>query len=127
MPEDWRTESVKIAYSHPCFELWRLLHYTNYTSTFGGVCGDADGRLRACPGFATTYGRQVRTVSEQQSKRLRDEQVLSADGQRYVAAQKVRTEDQCRSGRLIPRTGTRSPTSGVSWSKDYSSAATRLP
>lgn len=81
-------EGVKIAYSHPCFELWRLLHYTNYTSTFGGVCGDANSRLRACPGFATTYGRQVRTVSEQQSKHLRDEQVLSADGQRYVAAKK---------------------------------------
>ncbi|GGV81319.1 hypothetical protein GCM10015535_21010 [Streptomyces gelaticus] len=81
-------EGVKIAYSHPCFELWRLLHYTNYTSSFGGVCSDANSRLRSRPGFAATYGRQVRTVSEQQSKHMREEQVLSADGQRYASAKK---------------------------------------
>ncbi|MEU4889310.1 MULTISPECIES: RloB family protein [Streptomyces] len=37
-----RQSGVKVAYSHPCFELWRLLHYRNYTSTFGGVCGNAN-------------------------------------------------------------------------------------
>ncbi|MFI7285076.1 RloB family protein [Streptomyces anulatus] len=81
-------EGVRIAYSHPCFELWRLLHYVNYTSSFGGVCGDANSRLRSRPGFAATYGRQVRTVTEQQSKHMREEQVLSKDGQRYKDAKK---------------------------------------
>jgi hypothetical protein len=84
-------EGVRVAYSHPCFELWRLLHYTNYTSTFGGVCGDANSRLRSRDGFAATYGRGVRTVSEQQSKHMREEQVLSADSageSRYKAAKK---------------------------------------
>ncbi|MFH9477114.1 RloB family protein [Streptomyces anulatus] len=81
-------EGIRIAYSHPCFELWRLLHYTNYTSSFGGVCGDANSRLRSRPGFAATYGRQVRTVTEQQSKHMREEQVLSKDGQRYKDAKK---------------------------------------
>ncbi|MET8838997.1 RloB family protein [Streptomyces rubiginosohelvolus] len=81
-------EGIRIAYSHPCFELWRLLHYTNYTSSFGGVCGDANSRLRSRPGFAATYGRHVRTVSEQQSKHMREEQVLSKDGQRYKDAKK---------------------------------------
>ncbi|MFF7586585.1 RloB family protein [Kitasatospora purpeofusca] len=37
---------VRIAYSHPCFELWRLLHHQPFTSTFGGVCDDAAERLR---------------------------------------------------------------------------------
>lgn len=81
-------EGVRVAYSHPCFELWRLLHYTNYTSTFGGVCGDANSRLRSRDGFAATYGRGVRTVSEQQSKHMREEQVLSADGHRYEVAKR---------------------------------------
>jgi hypothetical protein len=81
-------EGVKVAYSHPCFELWRLLHYTNYTSSFGGVCGDASSRLRARPGFAATYGRNVRAVSEAQAKHVREEQVLSEDGSRYRDAKR---------------------------------------
>ncbi|MEU4265811.1 RloB family protein [Streptomyces sp. NPDC025273] len=81
-------EGVRIAYSHPCFELWRLLHYTNYTSSFGGVCDDANSRIRSRPGFAATYGRNVRTVSNQDSKHMREEQVLSKDLQRYKDAKK---------------------------------------
>ena len=77
---------VRVAYSHPCFELWRLLHYQNYTSTFGGVCGSANSRLRSQPGFAKTYGKNVRTVSEQQSKHVKPDQVLRGD--RYSTAKK---------------------------------------
>jgi hypothetical protein len=36
---------INVAFSHPCFELWRLLHYQEYSSTFGGVCGDATDRV----------------------------------------------------------------------------------
>ncbi|GAA1995308.1 RloB family protein [Nocardiopsis rhodophaea] len=36
---------VKVAFSHPCFELWRLLHHKNFTSTCGGVCDEAAKRL----------------------------------------------------------------------------------
>jgi hypothetical protein len=85
-------EGVHVAYSHPCFELWRLLHYTNYTSTFGGACGDANTRLRSRPGFTVTYGRGVRTVTEQQSKHVREGQVLTpgtdVDLSRYKTAKK---------------------------------------
>jgi hypothetical protein len=85
-------EGVRVAYSHPCFELWRLLHYTNYTASFGGVCGDANSRLRSRPGFAATYGRGVRTVTEQQSKHVRAGQVLTPaaddDLSRYKTAKK---------------------------------------
>ena len=37
---------IRIAFSHPCFEIWRLLHHQSFTSTCGGVCGDASDRLR---------------------------------------------------------------------------------
>jgi hypothetical protein len=67
---------VRVAYSHPCFELWRLLHYQNYTSTFGGVCGSANGLLRGQPGFAQTYGAKVQRVSEQQSKHMHPGQIV---------------------------------------------------
>ncbi|MEU3756191.1 RloB family protein [Streptomyces olivoreticuli] len=78
---------VKIAYSHPCFELWRLLHYQNYTSTFGGVCGDANSKLRQQPGFAQTYGKNVKNVSKDQSKHVKPDQILGAEGNnRYSAA-----------------------------------------
>lgn len=78
-------EDVHVAYSHPCFELWRLLHYQNYTSTFGGVCDNAGNRLRKQPGFTQTYGKGVRSVSAQQAKHVQEGQVL---GGRYTTAKK---------------------------------------
>ncbi|CAM5376028.1 MULTISPECIES: RloB family protein [Streptomyces] len=81
-------EDIWIAYSHPCFELWRLLHYTNYTSTFGGVCGDATTRLRSRDGFDATYGSGARPVSGQQAKHVRNDQVLSKNKRRYLDAKK---------------------------------------
>jgi hypothetical protein len=76
---------VRIAYSHPCFELWRLLHFQNYTSTFGGVCDDANDRLRKQPGFAQTYGASVQRVSRAESKHVKPGQL---DGG-YLRAKKL--------------------------------------
>ncbi|MBW8799273.1 MAG: RloB domain-containing protein [Streptomyces sp.] len=67
---DARREGLHVAYSHPCFELWRLLHYQNYTSDFGGVCDSAANRLKQQPGFAQTYGPTIRSVSEEQAKHV---------------------------------------------------------
>lgn len=36
---------VEVAYSHPCFEIWRVLHLKSVTGTFAGVCGLAEQRL----------------------------------------------------------------------------------
>ncbi|MCA6094304.1 RloB family protein [Streptomyces sp. SCA3-4] len=80
---------VYIAYSYPCFELWRLLHYQNYTSTFGRACHRANELLRGQPGFAQTYGRNLRTVSEERSKHVHADQILSKDSggrSRYLTA-----------------------------------------
>ncbi|AXK32957.1 RloB domain-containing protein [Streptomyces armeniacus] len=73
---DARAAGVHIAYSHPCFELWRLLHYQNYTSTFGGVCNSAADLLKGQPGFAKTYGPKVTKVSDQLAKSVRPDQVV---------------------------------------------------
>lgn len=40
-----REGDVRVAFSHPCFELWRLLHHKPVTGTFGGVCGQVTSRL----------------------------------------------------------------------------------
>ncbi|MFI0511890.1 RloB family protein [Streptomyces sp. WSLK1-5] len=40
-----REGGVEVAFSHPCFELWRLLHHKPVTGTFGGVCGLVVQRL----------------------------------------------------------------------------------
>ncbi|WP_030989482.1 RloB family protein [Streptomyces sp. NRRL S-1813] len=40
-----REGDVDVAFSHPCFEVWRLLHHKTVTGTFGGVCGQATARL----------------------------------------------------------------------------------
>ncbi|WP_327656273.1 RloB family protein [Streptomyces sp. NBC_00483] len=63
-------EGVHVAYSHPCFELWRLLHYQNYTSRLGGVCNSAANALRRQDGFPQTYGPSLRTVTDQQAKQV---------------------------------------------------------
>ncbi|EST29439.1 hypothetical protein N566_21995 [Streptomycetaceae bacterium MP113-05] len=36
---------VAVAFLHPCFEVWRLLHHKPVTGTFGGVCDQATTRL----------------------------------------------------------------------------------
>ncbi|MFD9907635.1 RloB family protein [Streptomyces sp. NPDC059063] len=40
-----REGNVRVAFSHPCFEIWRLLHHKSATGTFNGVCGEATRRL----------------------------------------------------------------------------------
>ncbi|MGW1257286.1 RloB family protein [Streptomyces sp. NPDC002513] len=40
-----REGDVKVAFSHPCFEVWRLLHHKPVTGTFGGACGQVTARL----------------------------------------------------------------------------------
>lgn len=40
-----REGNVRVAFSHPCFEVWRLLHHKSVTGTFGGNCDMAAARL----------------------------------------------------------------------------------
>ncbi|MCC3652197.1 RloB family protein [Streptomyces sp. S07_1.15] len=87
-----RQAGVRIGYSHPCFELWRLLHYQNYTSTFSGVCGSAAAKLRQRPGFAQTYSRSVRSVSEEQAKHVMPGQLVERYEKARGYAQQLNAE-----------------------------------
>ncbi|MFF0158839.1 RloB family protein [Streptomyces sp. NPDC005263] len=80
---------VRVAYSHPCFELWRLLHYQNYTSTFGGVCGGAASRLKQQAGFAGSYGTHTRAVSAEDAKRVKPGQLEGNYQKARQYAQKI--------------------------------------
>lgn len=82
-----KREKLHVAYSHPCFELWRLLHYQNYTGTCGGVCDNAANRLKQQPGFVQTYGPTLRSVSPEQAKRVMPGQLSGRykTAQRYAA------------------------------------------
>ncbi|MFF0061382.1 RloB family protein [Streptomyces sp. NPDC005279] len=84
---------VSIAYSHPCFELWRLLHYQDYTSRLGGVCDRAAALLKKQPGFAATYGGRGGSVSHGQEKHVKPEQFAAAarDQNRFEQAKRYAT------------------------------------
>ncbi|MFC0601445.1 RloB family protein [Streptomyces palmae] len=67
---------VKIAYSYPCFELWRLLHHRDYTSTFGRDCDNVTKRLP----FITAQ------TSKEEAKIVRPEQILKDPSDGYLKA-----------------------------------------
>ncbi|MFG2650009.1 RloB family protein [Streptomyces sp. NPDC048436] len=83
-----RRAKLHVAYSHPCFELWRLLHYKNSTSSFGGVCDTAADRLRQQPDFPQTYGPTIQSVSKEQAKRVMPKQLRGkyAKARQYAKA-----------------------------------------
>lgn len=91
---------VRIAYSHPCFELWRLFHYQNYTSTFGGVCDSVADRLKQQPGFVQTYGPNMLRVSPEAAKHVMPEQLRG----RYEKARKFAEQRNARHARRPDQT-----------------------
>ncbi|PJE94138.1 hypothetical protein CUT44_27965 [Streptomyces carminius] len=42
-----RRNDLPVAFSHPCFEVWRVLHHKPASGTFGGVCDAVTARLPA--------------------------------------------------------------------------------
>jgi hypothetical protein len=56
-------DGVRVAFSHPCFELWRLLHLKPVSGTFSGVCGHAARRLPS--EFSTIPGGIKYVIPEQ--------------------------------------------------------------
>ncbi|MEV8391256.1 MULTISPECIES: RloB family protein [unclassified Streptomyces] len=74
--KEMKEDGLRVAYSHPCFELWRLLHHKDYTSTFGGVCDDATGRLP----FVTAR------TSKEEAKVVLPEQILKGEADGFATA-----------------------------------------
>ncbi|MEV4455786.1 RloB family protein [Microbispora sp. NPDC049633] len=65
-----REGQVRVAFSHPCFEVWRLLHHKDVAGTFNQVCDLVTARLP----FKETVN----------IKKVRPEQILG----RYAEAKK---------------------------------------
>ncbi|MGV9601887.1 RloB family protein [Streptosporangium sandarakinum] len=59
---------VEIAFSNPCFEVWRLSHLKSVTGTFGGVCRQAEVRLP--PAFGQVLGGIKYVTPDQIEKRF---------------------------------------------------------
>lgn len=82
-----KKHGLPVAFSHPCFEVWRLLHHKAVSGTFGGVCGEAAKRL---PGeFRNAPGG---------GKAVLDEQILS----RYAEARKRALTMNAQHGDHLP-------------------------
>lgn len=78
-----REGDVRVAFSHPCFEVWRLLHHKPVTGTFGGVCDQATARLPFAKDAANVkivLPEQLPLGSYQQAKK-RALQMNSAHGE----------------------------------------------
>lgn len=72
---------VEVAFSNPCFEVWRLLHLKSASGTFGGVCGQAMQRLPQ--DFHQVPGGIKHVVSEQIRGRFEvaQDRALAMNGQ----------------------------------------------
>jgi hypothetical protein len=46
--DDARRAGVQVAFSHPCFELWLLLHHRDFGAPARGRCGPVAQELRKC-------------------------------------------------------------------------------
>ncbi|WP_344569847.1 RloB family protein [Streptomyces axinellae] len=95
-----KRENIGVAYSHPCFEFWRLLHYQNYTSTFATVCNSARDKLRGQDGFAKTYGPTFTRVDDNLVKHVRSGQLLGKYKQAKKYAKQINEQhhhpDPCK-------------------------------
>ncbi|WP_326821071.1 RloB family protein [Streptosporangium sp. NBC_01756] len=63
-----KQRGVEVAFSNPCFEVWRLLHLKSANGTFGGICGQVVQRLPQ--EFHQTPGGIKHVVPEQISGRF---------------------------------------------------------
>ncbi|GAA1024325.1 hypothetical protein Aple_099980 [Acrocarpospora pleiomorpha] len=77
-----READVRVAFSHPCFEVWRLLHFKPVPGTFSGVCGLVTDRLpfaKAVENVKLVLPEQIPVGSFGEAKK-RAEQMNAAHG-----------------------------------------------
>ncbi|WP_280303351.1 RloB family protein [Nocardia abscessus] len=61
---------IKIAFSHPSFDFWLLLHFYSFNVPQNGHNDDVLSRLATCPGF-TGFGRGDKKITEVRAAELR--------------------------------------------------------
>jgi hypothetical protein len=86
-----RTGGVRVAFSHPSFDLWLLLHFADLSGAQSGSSRIVHAKLRRCPGFATFDVHNDKSVSGARAQAL--------NGQLSVAVKRAkRLTDACPTG-----------------------------
>jgi hypothetical protein len=62
---DARDGGVRVAFSHPSFDLWLLLHFTSTSGQQGGSSRIVHQKLRQCAGFETFDSHNDKSVTGQ--------------------------------------------------------------
>lgn len=82
---------IKIAFSHPSFDFWLLLHFCSFDVPQNGHNDDVHTRLAACPGFAG-FGPADKKITKARAQELQTRIGTAVQNAR-------RLEKQCASGR----------------------------
>jgi hypothetical protein len=67
---DARDGDVRIAFSHPSFDLWLLLHFTDTSGQQGGSSRIVHQKLRHCAGFETFDSHNDKSVTGRRAQAL---------------------------------------------------------
>lgn len=67
---DARDGGVRVAFSHPSFDLWLLLHFTDASGQQGGSSRLVHQKLRRCPGFETFDSHNDKSVTGRRAQAL---------------------------------------------------------
>lgn len=71
-------ERIHVAFSHPSFDLWLLLHFTAVSDGQEGSSEQVHARLRNCPGFDTFASREKRITQPRATELMRPERIAAA-------------------------------------------------
>ncbi len=71
-------ERIHVAFSHPSFDLWLLLHFTAVSDRQGGSSEQVHSRLRNCPGFGIFGSHDKRITQARAAELMRPDRIAAA-------------------------------------------------
>jgi len=71
-------ERIHVAFSHPSFDLWLLLHFTAVTDAQGGSSEQVHSRLRNYPGFAGFGSVEKRITAARATELMKPDRIATA-------------------------------------------------
>jgi len=71
-------DRIRVAFSHPSFDLWLLLHFTAVSDAQGGSSEQVHARLRNYPGFAGFGSRDKRITEARAAELMKPDRIATA-------------------------------------------------
>jgi hypothetical protein len=71
-------EDIYVAFSHPSFDLWLLLHFSQASGAQSGSSQIVHSRLRSCPGFETFGSRDKRITASRAAELMARDRITAA-------------------------------------------------